>query len=83
MTRRGLFKFLGGMTATPAVAEAIRQIDDAKILKLEPGDTLVLTSKDRLTPRAIDHLIENVRRHFPNNKAILLDGGLDLKIIKS
>lgn len=55
-----------------------------EVIKLEPGDLLVLTCQDRLSERTIRWLREGVERIFPGDgmKAIVLDGGMELDVLR-
>ena len=60
----------------------IRIPGDLKILKLEPGDVVVLTYKNSLSLRNKEMLREAVRGVFTNgNKMLIVDDGLELSTI--
>ena len=60
------------------------KIESMKIMKLDPGDTLVVKSKKLLSERECNCLLEGVRKCLPENtKVILLDNNIDLEILKS
>ena len=60
------------------------KIESMKIMKLDPGDTLVVKSKKLLSERECNCLLEDVRKCLQENtKVILLDNDIDFEILKS
>ena len=47
-------------------------------LMLNPGDTLVVMSPDRLSYEAMDHIKAVIGERLPNNPVLVLESGLTL-----
>jgi hypothetical protein len=69
--------------ATPATRSSIAPLlEEARILRLEPGDVIVLRTPLRLSFEQIAELEEQVTDRFPSHKAIVLAGGMELTIAR-
>lgn len=66
-----LYNFIGEWLEEPS-------IKDIKTLKIDEGDKIVLTVKDRLSDFGTCQLKEILIKEFPDNKIIILHAGLDL-----
>jgi hypothetical protein len=53
-----------------------------RILRLEPGDTVVLTIPEALGPRRAEEIDAILKEQFPGHKVLVLHGGWDLAVIK-
>jgi len=53
-----------------------------RILRVQPGDTIILKSKNELSMRAYEHLEEEMKNIFPSYKNLVLAGELDLAVIR-
>lgn len=51
-------------------------------LDLRPGDTIVITSPRRVSKEVFERLKNIARESFPDNKIIVLEAGLDLKVVR-
>lgn len=58
------------------------KVEAVKIMRLEPGDTLVLKHSMLLNDAAWLHLREGMEALFPGHKCVLLDKGLDLDVVR-
>lgn len=56
---------------------------DIQRLKLEDGDVLVVSAEQVLTKDQMQHIKGEFYNFFPNNKLIVLAGGLRLEIINN
>jgi hypothetical protein len=52
------------------------------VLRIQPGDVLVLTSAQPLTDMAAADIGQRMKELFPDNDVLLLDGGLSLHITR-
>lgn len=68
---------------TTDVPKDMRQlgISEARRLRVEPNDVLVLLCPHRLTDVAISRLNEQFEELFPGVKKIVLEGGMDMAAI--
>lgn len=55
---------------------------DLSVITVGPGDTLVITARDALSPEVRQRLAETLGRTFPGRKTVVLDAGLKLGIIR-
>jgi hypothetical protein len=69
---------VGAVTATLTVKEADKSpVDlDVSVLKLQPGDTLVLTAPGYITQEAAERIKRYTEERFPGVNAIVLGDGL-------
>lgn len=58
-------------------------IEHLGVLKIEPGDTIVIKSPVLLSTEQVERIKECVSRHFPQNRVMLLEAGKDIGVIKS
>lgn len=56
------------MTDLPA------ELEEVRILRLEPGDVLVLEAKQRVSQAEAEKLRERIESVFPGHKALIIDG---------
>ena len=56
----------------------VRYLGDLQRLQLEPGDILVLRTKELISADTADRLHENFKRILPGHKVIVLDAGIDV-----
>jgi hypothetical protein len=53
-----------------------------KILRLRPGDAIVLSFQERLSSTEVDRIHQKVQRTFPGYPLILLDNGAFLRAVR-
>jgi len=69
----------------PAKNEKLSGVEFLKamqILSLQPGDIVVLNYPDYLSESAISNITNSIKAHIPDNKIIILEGGLTIGIIR-
>lgn len=71
------------MTEPVRDADDVLPLEHVRVLRLEPGDTLVLAYPDHLTVEMAEHLKEKLQREFPGHKAIVLDGGASFDVLRA
>lgn len=59
--------------------ELINRID---VLALQPGDVLVLRSEELIRPEFKLYLEKQLRRRFPEHQVIVIDGGVELMVLR-
>lgn len=57
-------------------------IAEGWVLSLQPGDVLVLQAEKRLDMQTRKDIIGRLEGMFPDNKAIVLDEGVELNIVR-
>jgi hypothetical protein len=58
------------------------EIQEVRVLRVQPGDRLILTSPVRLTAPDVKRIREQFAGRYPDNEVILFDGGADLHILR-
>ena len=53
-----------------------------QVLRLEPGDVIVIQSADQLTDQACGYIREGLHRLFPDHEVAILDSGLKVGLIR-
>lgn len=64
-------------------AREIPEVESVEVARLRPGDVVVLTAKERLSSTAIEWIQKFAKDVFPNNKVIVLDNGMTMKIARA
>ena len=59
------------------------EVKGVEILRLSSGDFVVLRAEGRISQEQAHRLKIEMERLFPNNKCLVLDEGMTLKVIKS
>jgi len=62
--------------------EMLPAVPDVQILRLQPGDTLVITSPVWLSDQQVDEIKTSLKERFPGHQALLLDGGATLSVLR-
>lgn len=75
MNRRELLKAFAGVSALPMVK-------NVEALRLSPQDVLVITCNRDLSEDEHDSLRATLRNLFPYQKVLVLDSGLDVKVVR-
>ena len=55
---------------------------DADILHLRPGDLVLLCCRNRLSSDSVQAIREVWEAQFPDVKAVILDGGIEPKVLR-
>jgi len=63
-------------------AAAPVELPEVRILRLQPGDTLLLTAEHQVTEAELDAIGKNLAERFPGHPVVLLDNGLSLDILR-
>lgn len=58
-------------------------VDEVKILRLQPGDTIVCRTERRLTDEEFAKIGENLKRCFPDSRVAVLDGGATIEVLRA
>lgn len=60
------------------------EIQEVRVLRLQPGDTLVLRSDQHLTPEVAARMQEQLKAAAPEGvKCVVLDSGLGVEVIRA
>lgn len=57
-------------------------VKSVELLRLEPGDKIILTTPHTLSDAAISRLREQWERMFPSTRAVILEHGLQLHVLR-
>lgn len=63
-----------GLDGVELIAEVAR-------LEVKPGDVIVLKSEGRIRPEFEVYLSKQMSRYFPNNRTIVISGGIELQVL--
>lgn len=58
------------------------ELPEVRILRLEPGDVLLLSARRRVSDAEVEAIGLQVRARFPDHEMVLLDNGLILDILR-
>jgi len=61
--------------------QSLKVLGNLHKLALKPGDVVVLIIKDEIGMETRVGLTESLARFFPKNKAMILDGGVNIGVI--
>ena len=64
------------------MAPLLEEVESVKMMRLEPGDRVVLLFPGPLPKRALAVLRDQLDRMFPDNPVIILDNGATLEVLK-
>lgn len=56
-------------------------VEAKKLCITDKSDVIVLSSKEALSEQTLLRMRSEMERLFPDNKVIILDGGLDVKVL--
>jgi len=65
----------------PEPEPEIRYLGDLKKLTLGPNDIVVLSTEEDWSMELVDRTRETMNRFFPNNKLVILTGGVKVGIL--
>lgn len=57
-------------------------LESATILRLEPGDILVIKSDRRVSRALLERLQGRMQERFPEHKVLVLEAGLSLEVVR-
>jgi hypothetical protein len=55
---------------------------DMSVLSLRPGDVVVLRCGGKISDNLYAILKETIKPHFPNNKVIILEQGMEISVLR-
>jgi hypothetical protein len=53
-----------------------------QVLRLEPGDVLVLRYEHKMRPETIDTISQRLKAFFADNRVMVLDGGASIEVVR-
>jgi hypothetical protein len=56
--------------------------EEIDVLRLEPGDSLVLTAKERLSIKQMNEIRDKFAELYPGHRVIILTAGMELSIVR-
>jgi pyruvate kinase len=57
-------------------------IEKVQVLDIKPGDVVVIKTEHFLVPRQRQTIVDLVASVFPENRVLVLDGGLELEVAR-
>lgn len=64
------------------IAEVDEVLEHLKVLRLEPDDVLVFTHPTPMSAACADHIKKRLSEVFPGHRAVVLDQGSGLGVIR-
>lgn len=58
------------------------EIDELKRVSLNPGEVILVRSQSRLSAFQKDDIRGTLKKAFPDNEIVIVDGNLDLSIVE-
>lgn len=78
-----ILSWFAGLIADEIKKRLLEANVKATILKLEPGDKIILRCPKVLSDSAHMRLKEQVEEMFPGHRAVVLEEGLDIKVART
>lgn len=66
----------------PVIAAGPIELPEVRILRLQPGDKLVLAADHEVTDAEFEAISKQFAQHVPGHKVLLLERGLSLDILR-
>ena len=57
-------------------------IQHVEAAELFPDDVVIVNSEEKLSDNTIERIWEKMKSVFPGNQLLIMDGGLDLEILR-
>lgn len=57
------------------------KVFDVVKINIQPGDIVILRYPGMLRPTVYERLKDSVQPHFPNNKVMIFEDGLDISVV--
>lgn len=64
------------------IVETLPPVAEARALRLQPGDVIVMTFPDPLKPHEREYWGGILNEAFPDHDSLLLDNGADLSVLR-
>ena len=58
------------------------EIQHVEAAELFPDDVVIVNSEEKLSDNTIERIWEKMKSVFPGNQLLIMDGGLDLEILR-
>ena len=59
------------------------EIEAMRAIGLQPDDLIIMRSQDTLCEEVIQRIKNIMKKHIPNHDIILLDGGMDIEVLRN
>ena len=66
----------------PSASPKINLYSEVEILRLQPGDTVVVYCSTRLAAKVYERVLSTVKEHFPKHDVVVCDGGVRLGVVR-
>ena len=61
---------------------AENELPHVEVVRLRPGDTLVLHTEGGLSDQEFDEIVTHVKDKFPDNELMIVEGGMRLAVLR-
>lgn len=78
-----ILSWFAGLLADEIKKRLLEADAKVRVLNLQPGDTIVLRHPKHLSDLATDRLKQQMEELFPENKVIILEEGMDIKVTRT
>lgn len=70
------------MSKASNTASDLPEFESVRILRLEPGDEIVLTLKDKATHADADQLRKMAEERWPGHRVSVVSAGIDMTMVR-
>lgn len=67
---------------TDGLVKVPAEFPEVRILRLQPGDQLLITMQTRLDDQQFDDFMQSMKACFPDHRCVILDAGATLDILR-
>jgi hypothetical protein len=57
-------------------------LNTVKVLSIKDGDAIVIKSPDFLSEDQVEFISSTIKKQFPNNGILIIEGGMDIGVLK-
>lgn len=57
-------------------------VEEVRVVRLQPGDVIVLVTSKRLSLDAAEHMREHAQAFFDGHQVVVLEDGLTLEVLR-
>lgn len=73
---------MSGSTAVQTVTGVLEQVEHLQVAEVRPGDVLVVTVKQALSPQAVERVSAMLKSIWPNTRVLILDQSATLGVVR-
>lgn len=79
---QGYRRLLDDAVTDDRARDLLERIEEIRVVRLRPGDVVVARSAVALDQEDSREIAEALKSLFPDNKCILLAGGIDIEVVR-